>query len=501
MRKIRRPKWNSAFRTAAFRLGIATAMATVTFVANTSPTRAAPLSQTFEFILSQDYFTVPAGVTRLSLDIAAGSDDWESALGGRVIVDIAVTPGEVLEVRVGGSGNLMTGRGGWPDGGDGGGQIGNSNASGGGGSTSIRSSPSEDMIAIAGAGGGGSNFTQGGAGGFPWGGDGHGGFSGRGDMDGKGATQSSGGAGGCEYDTSCPSFANGTFGQGGFATIGGGGGGGYYGGGAGGGGVVGTDTLSAGGGGGSSWVDSNRLYPGTTVTYQPGYFPDDSTTWRNGNGYAVLTWTPAASTSTTATTTAPTTTTTTTTTTAPTTTTTTSSSTSVPPSSPTTTVAPNWSSQPEEEREESIIGRTPFPTSGRGSVVVVNEGGFVINARNVFTPRWRTRVYIGTFSFSLRATYLSGKTKKTYTCAFPRFGTESKVASSNRWRWYSPPRGCTLPKNLVTQLSQGKTTMKFTGSFTRKWATTGKIIRPDGSRIGKLTISLVIAGSGSVALN
>lgn len=148
-----------------------------------------------------------------------------------------------------------------------------------------------------------------------------------------------------------------------------------------------------------------------------------------------------------------------------------------------------------------MIGRTPFPISGVGSVVVVNEGGYVVNARNVFIPRWRTRVYIGSFTFSLKATYVSGKKKRTYTCTFPRFGTEKKVSSSRKWRWYSPPRGCTLPKELVTQLAQGKTTMQFTGSFTRKWATTGKTTRPDGSRIQKLTISLVIAGSESVALN
>jgi hypothetical protein len=448
-------------------------------------------TQTFTAINSQDYFTVPAGVTRLSLDIAAGSDDWESALGGRVLVDIAVTPGEVLEVYVGHSGNIG-GTGGWPDGGQGGGQVGNSNASGGGGSTSIRSQPNGDIVAIAGGGGGGTNFTEGGAGGFPWGGDAHGGYVGYGYMDGKGATQSAGGVGGCEYDTTCNSYTNGSFLQGGIAGIGGGGGGGYYGGGAGGGGIVGNDTWSASGGGGSSWVDPARLFSGTSVTYQPGYFPTNLNDWRNGNGYATLTWTPDATTTSVATTT-------TTSTSLPSTTST--STTTVTPTTTTTTTLPSWSRAPIEEDEEQIIGVTPFPVSGIGSVVVTNETGFTVSRSRIFVPRWRTRVYVGTFSFSLRASYTVKKKRLTYSCTFPKFNTESKVASSNKWRWYQPPKGCTLPKDLIQQLAQRKTTMTFTGTFSRRWATTGKSTRPDGSKIDVRRINVKVAASESVALN
>lgn len=481
----------------------------IAVVPTASKSQASPMSQTFTLSFSSESFTVPAGVTRLSIDIVAGSDDWNSALGGRVIADISVTPGEILQILVGGAGNATTGRGGFPDGGDGGGQVSISNASGGGGSTSIRdNSANSNVIAIAGGGGGGTNFTQGGAGGFPWGGDGHFGYVNRDDMNGKGATQSAGGIGGCEFDTTCPSVANGALGQGGTGSIGGGGGGGLYGGGAGGGGIDNTDVYSASGGGGSSWVDPTRLFPSTSVTYQPGYFPNSVNEWRDGNGWATLTWTPAPAT------TIPSSTIAATTSSSPTTTTTPPSSNSGSDSnnatttsvastttSTTTTLAPTWSSQPDVEREVSIVGTTPFPSSGRGSVVVVNEGGYVVNAKNVFTPRWRTRVYIGTFKFSLRATYMANKKRRTYACTFPKFGTESKIAASRKWRWYSPPRGCTLPKDLVTQLAQGKTTMQFTGSFTRKWATSGKSIRPDGSRIDPFKISLVIAGSESVAVN
>lgn len=475
-----------------------------------SSTLAAPFSQTFESSFSQQYFVVPSDVTELTVDMGAGSDHWgaifgvPNGLGGRVVVDIAVTPGETLEILVGTRGDYNSGTGGWPDGGTGGGQVSVANASGGGGSTSVRAGVNGPTIAIAGGGGGGTNFTIGGAGGFPWGADGHYGYVNRGDMDGKGATQSAGGQGGCLYDGTCPSYTNGSFHQGGESAYGGGGGGGYYGGGAGGGGYdQNNDIYSPSGGGGSSWVDPSRIVGGTQPYYQPGFFPSNPANWRNGNGYITLTWTPTATTTTSSTTTSPPTTTTTSTTSTTTSSTTTSTiaRTTTTSSVPATTVAPTWTSQPETEREISVVGRAPFPITGIGSVVVVNEGGYVVNSKNVFTPRWRTRVYIGSFKFSLRATYIVKKKKRTFSCAFPKFGTESKVRSSNKWRWYSPPRGCTLPKDLVTQLSQGKTTMQFSGSFSRKWATSGKTTRPDGTKIGTLKISLVIAGSQSVDIN
>lgn len=488
-------------RPALAKLLVATFGLTCGFItASGSSTLAAPVSQTFESTFSQDYFVVPSGVTQLTIDMAAGSDHWgaiygtPNGLGGRVVVDIAVTPGETLEVLVGTRGNYNSGTGGWPDGGAGGGQVSVANASGGGGSTSIRAGVNGATIAIAGGGGGGTNFTIGGAGGFPWGQDAQNGYTGLGVMDGKGASQSAGGVGGCLYDGTCPSYTNGSFHQGGESAYGGGGGGGYYGGGAGGGGFdQNNDIYSPSGGGGSSWVDPARIVGGTQPYYQPGFFPSNPAHWRNGYGYITLTWTPTATTTTPSSTSSSTSTTNTTSTTIVATTTTT------PP--PATTIAPTWTSQPETERELSVIGRAPFPISGIGSVAIVNEGGYVMNSKNIFTPRWRTRVYIGSFKFSLRASYLVKNKRRTYTCSFPKFGTETKVLSSRKWRWYSPPKGCTLPKDLVTQLSKGKTTMQFSGSFSRKWATSGKTTRPDGTKIDTLKISLVIAGSQTIDLN
>jgi hypothetical protein len=156
---------------------------------------------------------------------------------------------------------------------------------------------------------------------------------------------------------------------------------------------------------------------------------------------------------------------------------------------------------PTDEDEEQIVGTTPFPVSGVGSVVVTNETGFTVSKSRVFVPRWRTRVYVGTFSFSLKATYVVKKKRMTYSCTFPKFSTEARIASSNRWRWYQPSKGCTLPKDLIQQLSQRKTTMTFSGTFTRRWATSGKSTRPDGTKIGVRKINVKVAASESVALN
>ena len=489
----------------------------------TSFTNAAPASQTFTAVGNEEYFTVPSGVTRLTVDMVAGSDSFCCGLGGRVFADISVTPGEVLKVLVGLPGDRFTGQGGWPDGGNGGGARYNANASGGGGSTSIRNNSNDSIILIAGAGGGGTNHSRAGEGGFPWGQDASQGSIGKEYMHGRGATQSEGGSGGCELDRTCYSLANGIFNHGGHASIGGGGGGGYYGGGAGGGGVVGDYYELGAGGGGSSWSDPVRVYPGTSVTFRPGgYLPDLYV----GPGYVTLAWTATATTSTAPTTTTPattaapsttvasttsvaTTTTAASTTTSPApsstimTTTTQPSATSTPPSTSTPAIpsTPSWTSTPEVESEVSVTGVTPFPTSGAGTVQVTDETGFVITKARAFIPKWRTRVYIGDFKFSLKATYVEKKKKKTFSCVIPTFGTQKLQKTSFSWRWYQPSKGCVLPKELVKQLAKRTTSMTLSGSFTRKWATTGKKVRPDNSQISTRKINLRIGASDTVTLS
>jgi hypothetical protein len=93
------------------------------------------------------------------------------------------------------------------------------------------------------------------------------------------------------------------------------------------------------------------------------------------------------------------------------------------------------------------------------------------------------------------------KKKKIFSCTITTFGTQKIQKTSNVWRWYQPTKGCVLPKDLVTQLSKRQTTMTLTGTFSRKWATTGKTKRPDGSKISTRKISLKIGASDSVTLS
>ncbi len=231
-------------------------------------------------------WTVPCGVTSINIS-AYGAQGGNGAtggnnatggfggLGGTVTATMNVTPGQILNIFVGGAG--AQGIGGFNGGGNGGSQ----NAGGGGGATDIRINGTAltDRVLVAGGGGGGGRAgceqvqVAGGNGGLGGNGAGAngtdaptpGGVAGGG----FGAPGLNGGAAGigCGGFLGAPGN-NGTLGQGGnggngqscccfsFASIpgGGGGGGGFDGGGGGGGGSAGTTGCSgndkgAGGGG------------------------------------------------------------------------------------------------------------------------------------------------------------------------------------------------------------------------------------------------------------
>lgn len=197
-------------------------------------------AQTFTFTGAPQTYTVPDRVTYLDIDARGAQGRGylypSSVVGGagaRVLTRLAVTPGQVLNLFVGGQAT------GWNGGGDSPYQGGC-----GGGATDIRigGTALTDRVVVAGGGGGAGYAGSGGAGGAPNGASGgsYGPYS-----PGAGATQSGGGN------------AGGVLGQGGTTNplngnSAGGGGGGYYGG--------GTSPGSApsggqgGGGGGSSWV-------------------------------------------------------------------------------------------------------------------------------------------------------------------------------------------------------------------------------------------------------
>ena len=215
-------------------------------------------SCTWTFPFTGDYYewTAPAGVTQVGFDVygaqgghggTSGGLRGNGGLGGRVVGKLAITPGAVYRIYVGGKGtdHSLSGAASF----NGGGSTSatsddNRRPGGGGGASDIRSSSTlASRLVIAGGGGGASGWTtaNGGAGGGLIGeaapGPYHCGSGG------KGGTQSAGGASG-SCASQVGSLGVGGNGQGG-SHGGGGGGGGYFGGGG---------ARVDGGGGGSSFT-------------------------------------------------------------------------------------------------------------------------------------------------------------------------------------------------------------------------------------------------------
>jgi len=218
-------------------------------------------------------YTVPAGVTSINVWIwgagGAGSDRNGSGNGGSggsgafVKGTLAVTPGQVFQIVVGGRGTYSTANG-THAGGYGGGGTAYQNAGSGGGYSGIflTSVSFANARAIAGGGGGGGygrerNF---GGGGGATSGTAGGGLDGTRTGGGGGTLAAGGTAGGGAGTTSGTAgtqLLGGTGGNAGANTYGGaGGGGGYYGGGGGYGSNQGgnSGTWGSGGGGGASYT-------------------------------------------------------------------------------------------------------------------------------------------------------------------------------------------------------------------------------------------------------
>lgn len=213
----------------------------------------------FAYTGSAQTWTVPAGVTSATADVYGAEGAFPGVggfggLGGRASATIALTPGQVLQINVGGAGSLQAG--GFNGGATAGVGTSGDHAGGGGGASDVRGGAYAlaDRLIVAGGGGGGGGTQgatrpNGGAGGGLVGGDGlgTGGFP----LPGLGGTQTAGGeAGGGAVD--------GALGVGGAGSCdgpsqcGGGGGGGLYGGGGSGG--------SGGGGGGSGFGPAGVVF-------------------------------------------------------------------------------------------------------------------------------------------------------------------------------------------------------------------------------------------------
>ncbi len=269
---------------------------------------------TFAFTGGAQTWTVPTGVTSASFDAfgAAGGcgplcGDNSGGSGGETKATLTVTPGDVIEIVIGGQGGQAGAPATSPAGGFNGGGAGGegsgpasdgASGAGGGGASDIRAGSCAATascglaarVIVAGGGGGAVGLTggAGGSGGHPSGGEGN---TGGPEDPGAGGTQSKGGGGGSTAGCLGTNGSNGELGVGGAGgngqqiasppgefegSFGGsGGGGGYYGGGGGGGACV--NFGGAGGGGGSSFAAS-----GITASFENGVEP--------GNGQVTVSY-------------------------------------------------------------------------------------------------------------------------------------------------------------------------------------------------------------------
>jgi hypothetical protein len=249
------------------------------------PITSGPITQSFSYTGANQTFTVPAGVTSLSVTLSgagggnggfSGQPTAFGGFGGFVSGILSVTPGQSLIVVVGQAGDRQVNTATY--GGGGGSALGGQ----GGGRSAIRNSANTVDLVTAGGGGGGnfgSAAALGGGGGGSTGGSGGSVF---GRAGGGGGTQSAGGTG---FEPGLQYIGGGSYDQ--YSGAGGGGGGGWYGGGS---GFYGGSDR-AGGGGGSAYTDNltgtvinttsggsaNTVNGSVTISYTP------APTFRPGN--------------------------------------------------------------------------------------------------------------------------------------------------------------------------------------------------------------------------
>jgi gliding motility-associated-like protein len=241
----------------------------------------------FVFTGAAQTWTVPPCVTSITV-VAAGAKGGgtNGGNGSQITATIAVTPGDVIQVNVGGQGSLGAASGGWNGGGTGhASSPANAayNSGGGGGASDIRigGTALANRVIVAGGGGGrggGSTNVCGGAANCTNGANGCNTFG----FGGGGGTQTAGGGGGTPWAGVPPGGSAGTLGQGGQGGLwqtasGGGGGGGFYGGGGG-----GNDGCCTGGNGGGGGGGGSSLMPagGTCIASS-----------NTGNGFVNITYT------------------------------------------------------------------------------------------------------------------------------------------------------------------------------------------------------------------
>jgi hypothetical protein len=232
---------------------------------------------TFNYTGTVQTYVVPAGVTSIQIETygAAGGNNGigigTGGLGGYTIGEFPVTPGETLNIYVGGEGDA-NGTGGFNGGGTG------ISSPGGGGASDVRQGGTtfNDRIIVAG-GGGGAAYETAWSSGWAVGNGAADGGAGGGLVGVQGMTWQTACQGGTGGTQSAGGAMGGTFGIGGDGSTlygdTGGGGGGYYGGGGGG----DCTGYNGAGGGGSGYA----IPTATNVSYSTGI--------QSGNGLVVIT--------------------------------------------------------------------------------------------------------------------------------------------------------------------------------------------------------------------
>jgi hypothetical protein len=188
----------------------------------------------FAFTGDEQQFTVPGGVRRLHVELVGGRGFGPNAFGGQVAADLAVTPGQVLYVEVGGPGGAPAASPSLGGAGGTGGSAGGGAAGGSGGAAGGIGGTGGTGGAAGGSGGdggpaGGIGGT-GGAGGVGGGAGGGGSTGGAGGFNGGGAGSlgemlGGGGGGGASDIRTCSSSASGCDSLGSRLVVAGGGGG------------------------------------------------------------------------------------------------------------------------------------------------------------------------------------------------------------------------------------------------------------------------------------
>jgi hypothetical protein len=160
--------------------------------------------------------------------------------------------------------------------------------------------------------------------------------------------------------------------------------------------------------------------------------------------------------------------------------------------------APSWDVDPVTESETDAFTEGFWPSAIPGNIIITNEVGFTVDAKNGIKPKIRMKNYAGKIKMTISAKYKDGAKTKNYKCTYAPFGSTKKMKTA-KWTWYTPKKACILPKPLVTALQTGTTTLSAKGKWSRQWLTSAKKARPDKTKIKPRTLKYTMRAKPAVA--